>query len=85
MILRGANAPVPAHDSNPGMHEAARHRCLSGGVGLAWAARPGWVRITTHRKIIARPLPATERGLPYPTDTEFARFSGLRRIHPRLA
>lgn len=74
------------------MHEAARRwwdGCLAGsqGVGLAWAALLGFVRITTNRRIVARPLePATvmaciERwlALPHvhiaqPSDTHFERL-----------
>ena len=86
MIPPDVNVPVHTHDSDPAMHEAARYRWdrrLSG--ALAWAMPPGCVRITAVRKIVARPLPVTERGLPYPTDVGFARFSGLRRIHLRRA
>jgi toxin-antitoxin system PIN domain toxin len=111
--------------------------CLAGpeGIGLAWAAVLGFVRIATNRRIVARPLPvqdvmqrihdwlalahvhlvqpsdthfvrlrselerlgtagnlttdahlavlAMERGyILYSTDTDFARFSGLRWVNP---
>jgi len=105
------------------------------GIGLAWAAMLGFVRITTNRRVVARPLPvervmaqlqswlalphvhiaepsqthfarlrtelerlgtagnlttdahlaalAMERGyVLYSTDTDFARFSGLRWVNP---
>jgi uncharacterized protein len=135
-----ANVLVHAHNSDSAVHQAARlwwDDCLSGseGIGLAWAAILGFVRITTNRKIVARPLPvadvmkringwldlphvhiaqpserhfvrlraelerlgtagnltsdahlavlAMERGyVLYSTDTDFARFAGLRWINP---
>jgi toxin-antitoxin system PIN domain toxin len=122
------------------VHDAARgwwDECLSGteGVGLAWATLLGFVRITTNRRIVARPLDvrdvmariqgwldlphvhiahpsnvhfvrlreqlerlgtagnlttdahlaalAIERGyVLYSTDTDFARFAGLRWVNP---
>jgi toxin-antitoxin system PIN domain toxin len=140
MILPDVNVLVHAHNSDSGVHEAARRwwdACLSGseGVGLAWATLLGFVRITTNRKIVARPLAvgdvmiriqswlelphvhiaqpsdshfarlkvelerlgtagnlttdahlavlAMERGyVLYSTDTDFARFSGLRWLNP---
>jgi len=66
-----------------------RDECLSGpeGVGLAWATLLGFIRLTTSRKIVARPLSAgdvTARieswlALPHihlaqPSDTHFARL-----------
>jgi hypothetical protein len=77
------------------VHEAARRwwdECLSGsqGVGLAWAALLGFVRITTHRKIVMRPLTAADvmarveswLALPQvhlaqPSDSHFARLRNL--------
>lgn len=61
MILPDVNVLVHAHNSDSAVHEAARgwwDGCLSGpeGVGLAWATLLGFVRITTNRKIVARPL-----------------------------
>lgn len=60
MILPDVNVLVHAHNSDSAVHETARvwwDRCLAGteGVGLAWAAILGFVRITTNRKIVARP------------------------------
>ena len=140
MVLPDVNVLVHAHNSDSGVHEAARDwwdSCLSGseGLGLAWATLLGFVRITTNRKIVARPLAvgdvmariqswlnlphvhiarpsdthlvrlraelerlgtagnlttdahlavlAMERGyVLYSTDTDFARFSGLRWVNP---
>jgi uncharacterized protein len=140
MILPDVNVLVHAHNSDSSVHEAARgwwDDCLSGseGVGLAWAALLGFVRVTTNRKIVARPLEvravmtrihgwlslphihiaqpsdghfarlraelerlgtagnlttdahlavlAMERGyVLYSTDSDFARFAGLRWVNP---
>lgn len=65
MILPDVNVCVHTRNSDSAVHDAARHwsdDCLSGlqGVGLAWAALPGFVRITTNRKIVARPLGVVE-------------------------
>ena len=140
MILPDVNVLVHAHNSDSAVHLRA-HRwwdeCLSGpeGVGLAWAALLGFVRLTTNRKVVAEPLPvrdvmarieswldlphvhlahpsdthftrlraelerlgtagnlttdahlaalAMERGyILYTTDTDFARFAGLRWVNP---
>ncbi|HEX6138222.1 MAG TPA: TA system VapC family ribonuclease toxin [Casimicrobiaceae bacterium] len=61
MILPDVNVLVHAHNSDSALHRAARawwDACLSGseGVGLAWATLLGFVRVTTNRKIVARPL-----------------------------
>ncbi len=140
MILPDVNVLVHAHNADSAVHEAARRwwdGCLAGseGVGLAWATLLGFVRITTNRRIVARPLAvrevldriqtwldlpqvhlaqpsdghfaifrqalerlgvggnlttdahlaalAMERGyVLYSTDTDFARFPGLRWINP---
>ena len=140
MILPDVNVLVHAHNSDSAVHDAARQwwdGCLAGseGVGLAWATILGFVRITTNRKIVARPLGvgevmtrlqawlelphvhvaqpsdshfsrlrdvlerlgtagnlttdahlavlAMERGyVLYSTDTDFARFAGLRWANP---
>jgi hypothetical protein len=140
MILPDVNVLVHAHNADSAVHEAARRwwdGCLAGseGVGLAWATMLGFVRITTNRKIVARPLDvgavmarlqtwlelphvhmvqpsdshfsrlrdaferlgtagnlttdahlavlAMERGyVLYSTDTDFARFTGLRWANP---
>ena len=61
MILPDVNVLVHAHNADSAVHAAARRwwdECLAGsqGIGLAWAALLGFVRITTNRKIVARPL-----------------------------
>jgi len=140
VILPDVNVLVHAHNSDSAVHERARRwwdGCLAGteGVGLAWVTLLGFIRITTNRKILARPLPvkdvldrieswlelphvhvphpsdghlsklrqnlerlgtagnlttdahlatlAMERGyVLYSTDTDFARFPGLRWSNP---
>jgi len=140
VILPDVNVLVHAHNTDSAVHERARRwwdQCLSGteGVGLAWATVLGFIRITTNRKIVARPLAvrdvldriegwldlphvhvaqpsdahfaklrqalerlgaagnlttdahlaalAMERGyILYSTDTDFARFAGLRWVNP---
>jgi toxin-antitoxin system PIN domain toxin len=61
MILPDVNVLVHAHNPDSAVHERARlwwDACLAGteGVGLAWAAMLGFVRITTNRRIVARPI-----------------------------
>ncbi|MFM9864230.1 MAG: type II toxin-antitoxin system VapC family toxin [Micropepsaceae bacterium] len=140
MILPDVNVLVHAHNADSAQHKLARawwDKCLEGpeGVGLAWAAILGFIRITTNRKIVARPFAvadatsriedwlaephihiaepsprhferlraelerlgtagnlttdahlatlAMERGyILYSTDTDFARFKGLRWVNP---
>jgi hypothetical protein len=92
VILPDVNVPVHAHNADSAVHDAARSwwdAALAGseGVGLAWAAILGFVRITTNRKIVARPLPVADvmarvaswLELPHvhfaqPSDTHFARL-----------
>jgi len=92
VILPDVNVLVHAHNADSGMHAAARRwwdGCLSGseGVGLAWATILGFVRITTNRKVVARPLAIGNvmarihswLELPHvhvaqPSDTHFARL-----------
>jgi uncharacterized protein len=140
MILPDVNVLVHAHNADSAHHTRARRwwdGCLAGpeGVGLAWAALLGFIRLTTNRKIVTRPLGvrdvmaridswldlphlhlaqpsdthfarlrtelerlgtagnlttdahlavlAMERGyILYTTDTDFARFPGLRWVNP---
>ncbi len=140
MILPDVNVLIHAHNEDSPCHDKARawwEGCLEGtvGVGLAWVAMLGFVRITTHRRILAQPLEvdsvfarleswlalphvhipqpsdrhfenlrsalirigaagnlttdahlatlAMERGyVLYTTDTDFARFPGLRWVNP---
>jgi hypothetical protein len=99
VILPDVNVLVHAHNSDSAVHEAARtwwDACLAGteGVGLAWATILGFVRITTNRKIVVRPLRVADvmariQGwleLPHfhiaqPSDTHLAR---LRSVLERL-
>lgn len=92
MILPDVNVLVHAHNSDSAVHDIARRwwdGCLAGseGVGLAWAAILGFVRITTNRRILARPLDVREvmarihawLELPHvhvvhPSDSHFARL-----------
>lgn len=62
MILPDVNLLVHAHNSDSAVHEPARlwwDRCLAGteGVGLAWIVMLGFIRITTHPRVLVRPLP----------------------------
>ena len=62
MILPDVNLLVHAHNSDSAVHEPARlwwDRCLAGteGVGLAWIVMLGFIRITTHPRVLLRPLP----------------------------
>jgi len=62
MILPDVNVLVHAHNADSALHDRARlwwDACLAGteGIGLAWAAMLGFVRITTNRRVVARPLP----------------------------
>jgi uncharacterized protein len=95
MILPDVNVLVHAHNSDSTVHDAARDwwdNCLSGseGVGLAWAALLGFVRLTTNRKIVARPLGVSDAmdtihrwlELPHvhiaqPSDAHFARLRAV--------
>jgi len=92
MILPDVNVLVHAHNADSAVHERARRwwdACLAGaeGIGLAWATMLGFVRITTNRKIVARPLPVQDvmqrlqewLALPHvhvaqPSDAHFARL-----------
>lgn len=61
MILPDVNVLVHAHNSDSPVHRRARQwwdRCLAGteGVGLAWATLLGFIRVTTNRRILLRPL-----------------------------
>lgn len=92
MILPDVNVLVHAHNADSGVHRKARlwwDACLAGaeGVGLAWAALLGFVRITTNRRIVMRPLAVDDvmqrieswLSLPHvhlthPSDSHFARL-----------
>ena len=62
MILPDVNVLVHAHNTDSRVHEAARawwDGCLAGteGVGLAWVVMLGFIRISTHPRVLANPLP----------------------------
>jgi hypothetical protein len=61
MILPDINLLIHAHHSDSPRHQAARgwwDGALAGteGVGLAWVTILGFLRITTHRGILANPM-----------------------------
>ncbi len=61
MILPDVNLLVHAHNSDSPVHARARpwwDGCLAGteGVGLAWVVLLGFIRITTHPRVLLRPL-----------------------------
>jgi len=65
MILPDVNVLVHAHNVDSSVHQKARawwDACLAGteGIGLAWAAMLGFLRITTNRRVVARPLSVRE-------------------------
>jgi uncharacterized protein len=92
MILPDVNVLVHAHNADSAVHESARlwwDACLAGseGIGLAWATMLGFLRITTNRRVVARPLPVRDvmdrlaawLALPHvhiaqPSDTHFERL-----------
>jgi toxin-antitoxin system PIN domain toxin len=92
VILPDVNILVHAHNADSAVHERARRwwdGCLAGseGVGLAWATLLGFIRVTTNRRIVARPLAVRDvmpriqgwLDLPHvhvaqPSDTHFARL-----------
>ena len=94
MILPDVSVLVHAHNADSAVHERARgwwDGCLSGteGIGFAWATILGFVRITTNRRVVTRPLPVGEvmsrleswLVLPHvhivqPSDTHFDRLRG---------
>lgn len=62
MILPDVDVLVHAHNSDSPVHQRARRwwdGCLAGseGIGLAWVTLLGFIRVTTNRRILARPLP----------------------------
>lgn len=62
MILPDVNVLIHAHNLDSPHHETLRtwwQDCLGGttGVGLAWVTILGFLRITTHRRVLASPLP----------------------------
>ncbi|MEM7482824.1 MAG: type II toxin-antitoxin system VapC family toxin [Acidobacteriota bacterium] len=62
MILPDVNVLIHAHNQDSPIHQDALRwwqECLAGriGVGLAWVTLLGFLRISTHRRILASPLP----------------------------
>jgi uncharacterized protein len=62
MIVPDINLLLHAYNTESPVHQAARawwEGLLNGTrpVGLSWAAMLGFIRITTHRQILANPLP----------------------------
>lgn len=62
MILPDANALIHAYNADSPVHAKARawwEATLSqpGPVGLAWATMTGLIRIATHPRVLAHPLP----------------------------
>lgn len=92
MILPDVNVLIHAHNSDSSVHTKARlwwDACLAGteGIGLAWATMLGFVRLTTNRKVLMRPLTTADvmdrletwLALPHvhiaqPSDRHFARL-----------
>jgi hypothetical protein len=92
MILPDVNVLVHAHNADSAVHAPARRwweQCLAGseGVGLAWAALLGFIRLTTNRRVVAQPLAVNNvmgrieswLDLPHvhtvqPSDTHFTRL-----------
>ena len=62
MIIPDVNLLVHAYNADSAVHPAAKRwweELLSapGPVGLPWVVALGFIRITTHSRIVARPLP----------------------------
>ena len=99
MILPDINLLIHAHNVDSPVHRPACawwDGCLAGteGVGLAWVTILGFIRITTHSRILANPLPVTavlERleswlalphfHTPHPSGSH---FTGLQRLITHL-
>ncbi len=97
MILPDVNLLVYAHNLRAPQHQEARawwEGCLQGhdGVALAWVVIQGFIRLTTHPRVFANPLPVAEAldrveewlSLPHvrvahPPDKHFPTWSGLLR------
>lgn len=65
MIVPDVNLLIHAYNSDSTVHEKARRwweTVLSnpGPVGLAWSVIQGYIRITTHPRIMENPLPPGE-------------------------
>ena len=67
MIVPDVNLLIHAYNSESRVHPAARawwERLLNGTqpVGLSWVTVLGFIRLTTHRQILANPLTASTAG-----------------------
>lgn len=65
MIVPDVNILIHAYDTDYRHHQAARtwwEEAVKGArpIGLPWAATLGFIRITTNRSILARPLPVRD-------------------------
>jgi len=61
VILPDVNVLIHAHNTESSVHDQARYwwdQSLAGteGIGLAWVVMLGFLRITTHRPVLLRPL-----------------------------
>ena len=99
MILPDVNVLVHAHNLDSPVHHRARSwwdACLAGtqGIGLPWVTLLGFIRITTSRRILVRPLPVHEvldrieswlqlphAHTPHPSDRH---FEGIRQAFEHL-
>jgi len=64
MIVPDVNLLIHAYNTDSRVHPAARawwEALLNGTqpVGLPWVAVLGFIRLTTHRQILARPIPVS--------------------------
>lgn len=64
MIIPDVNLLIHAYNSDSPRHDRARawwESALNGAapVGLPWASMLGFIRITTHRQVLTRPLPVS--------------------------
>lgn len=62
MIVPDINLLVYAHNARSPAHREARawwERCLNGTepVGLSWIVMSGFIRLMTHPRVLARPMP----------------------------
>lgn len=92
MILPDINVLIHAHNLDSPIHERACawwDERLSGseGIGLAWVTILGFIRIATHPRIMARPLPVASVNdrlaswlelshvhIPHPSERHFERL-----------
>ncbi len=58
LLLHSYNSESPVHQESKSWWESLMNETRP--VGLAWVAILGFIRISTHRKILASPLPVAE-------------------------